>query len=531
MNGYFAYDPESDYAKPGGLKNWTLLRQYLAAANNHIRSEGTEPEWVLAIGKHTNLLAEEPCKRYSRAMLDGDTAEFEWVKSKLELSDSSWLTRQVVLSQMLAATKLTDSEFCNKIASLLNLLEKHPFLINSALPMILNRYQQCSSPVLNPELRDFSVACWGNPVLSSSQMSWSLVTPTAREMVADWLKLYLIHQFFSLLAQDGQNDTRRLRFWQRYYKNIRGVHFALGNSAMHNYQADFRKIREQAKGQILTLHSAGAPENNAFIMTFENHVVIEFGMHGNACFVFRKNQLPFTLTGMVAGDKTELKHDSRVWRGRHQDTNYYRTWENQFDLELAQIIGCRAGRTDDLPIGASVQTARSNVKVQAPQQVGTKQPPFQLKPSGVVSPTARDERTTFFGNPSPPAPIVSSGASPAIPQVVAHPGTHQSVPIVKTNPNAQSPSADMAKTIHSLENGQPDRVKIVAKPSPPSLSQSSNDNQLRAWCEFHRFPCNDLRAKGGNLWIETGALDMAINKQLRDSGFKYKDDKGWWRKR
>jgi hypothetical protein len=37
--------------------------------------------------------------------------------------------------------------------------------------------------------------------------------------------------------------------------------------------------------------------NNAFIMCIGEHVVVEFGLKGNACFIFKRDRLPFRCSG------------------------------------------------------------------------------------------------------------------------------------------------------------------------------------------------------------------------------------------
>jgi hypothetical protein len=357
MLGYFAYDPEAEGSAAAGRQNWGLLKSFLRSSYLRIQGTGMLPSWVVAIEDHDNLLQDDPCTRYAPALLAGNHAEFDAIKDKLGISDSSWLTRQLILAQIKAAVALPDSGFLKHIPTLLDLLDAYPHHTNSGLTAILNRYARTQPLDLNPELRDFSVARWGNPVLAANKMSWSLVAESTRNMVADWLKLYLIHQFFSLLAQDGQNDTRRLKFWQRYYKHIEGVHFALGGYAFNHSGADYVRIRKEAAGQILHL-SGGSPSNNAFIMTFRNHVVVEFGETGNACYLFKRDRLPFPLSGSVTGDGDGLKHASRPWKGSHIDGSRQGDWEVTFERELFPYLACRPGSANDLPVGAGIKTNR-----------------------------------------------------------------------------------------------------------------------------------------------------------------------------
>jgi hypothetical protein len=170
-----------------------------------------------------------------------------------------------------------------------------------------------------------------------NKAKWSLVGEDARAMVTDWLKLVLIQQFFSLLAADGTNDTRRLKFWERYHDSIDDMYFALGNTAYYHNGADFKDIRKKMEGRLLNLQSAGSRDNNAFIMCIGNYVVVEFGLTGNACFIFRREHLPFELSGCVNGDATGLKNQYHVERLLHHDATM-ETWERKFQRTIVKLM-------------------------------------------------------------------------------------------------------------------------------------------------------------------------------------------------
>jgi hypothetical protein len=188
-------------------------------------------------------------------------------------------------------------------------------------------------------------------------------------MVADWLKLVLIQQFFSLLAADGTNDTRRLKFWERYHDSIDDMYFALGNSAYYHNGPDFREIRKKMEGRLLNLQNAGSPDNNAFIMCIGNHVIVEFGLKGNACYIFRRDELPFALSGYVNGDGTGLKGQPFVDRLLHHDANM-ETWERKFQRTIARLMSVQPGHASSSTIRpaseiASVRPARDAARVQS----------------------------------------------------------------------------------------------------------------------------------------------------------------------
>ena len=220
---------------------------------------------------------------------------------------------------------------------------------------------------------------WGNPWLSSNSARWSHVPEPARLMVADWLKLELIHDFFDRLAEDGSSDTRRLKFWQGYHKYIDDMYFALGPRAAGNRGGDFKELRRKMEGRLLILDPAGLPGNNAFIMSMGDYVVVEFGVKGNACFIFRRSDLPFALSGRVAGDGTALKHASHVERLLHFDRGG-RRWERIFEAGLARLLTVRLTRDrgDGVSPGRNVAPSvqRGNTAAGSPAPL----PPAEIEP-------------------------------------------------------------------------------------------------------------------------------------------------------
>ena len=78
-------------------------------------------------------------------------------------------------------------------------------------------------------------------------------------------------------------------------------------------------------------------------MCIGNFVVVEFGIKGNACFIFARDRLPFLLEGEIAGNGTALKHESSVERLLHTD-RISETWERRFQGTLAGLMRVQPGR-------------------------------------------------------------------------------------------------------------------------------------------------------------------------------------------
>jgi hypothetical protein len=339
LNAYFSYDSET--ARFAGKENWLRLRAFLRDRAANTVASGLQPTWVESLQANLQLLGNDPGGFYGQALLAGRSGEFERARAALDINERSWVIRQLILGQIEGATHGDDASFQQYLPGLLDLLAKHPLAISAGLAKLLTRYRTCRTVTIHPGLRDFAVAQWGNPWLSLNRIKWSLVGDDARAMVADWLKLVLIQQFFSLLAADGTNDTRRLKFWERYHGSINDMYFALGDTTRWHRGADFQDIRKRMAGRLLNLHSAGTPDNNAFIMCIGNFVVVEFGIKGNACFIFESDRLPFLLEGGIAGNRTALKHPSFVARLLHKDGNF--DWERTFQETLARLMRVQPG--------------------------------------------------------------------------------------------------------------------------------------------------------------------------------------------
>lgn len=366
LHGYFSYDPNRDDVPVTGKENWADLREYLAKRKGRLSTKGTDPEWVTALEEHGNLLTAKPCERYGTAALQGDTSAFDDIRSRLEIRDDSWLIQALIDAQIDAAVKLPDDQFKSVLRFVLPLIERHPLIVDRTLGRVINRYSACRTREIDAGLRDLSVRQWKNPWLPSNAARWGSVEPKAREMIAGWLKLQLISQFFSLLAEDGSNDTRRVEFWKGYHDKIQDMYFAMGDAAYYNRSKDFQEIRKAMDGRLLHLHKAGQPSNNAFIMKIGDYVVVEFGTAGNAAYIFRDGEdLPFQLRGMVVGNGSELKNaqsEAYVDRMIHRDT-LEGAWEDRFTSILTSRVGKRAATT---PKKASV--AADLIRVRAEPQ-------------------------------------------------------------------------------------------------------------------------------------------------------------------
>ena len=328
LSAYFSIDgcDSNSEAHP----QWLALKGRLADWLSKLQGIKPRPDWLDAALAHRNLFGNELTDRYGAAVLCGDRVEFEGVCDRLRVEPHSWVRRRVVISAIEVAAKKGDAGFRAHLDSLIELIEANPGIRTEGVTKLLNRYAQQVSTSEHFLLRTYAVGTFGNPLITANRSRWFQVSQEGREMVANWLKGFLIERFFELLSHDGRTDKRRPKFWLRHRGSIDTMWFILGSSAMKNRNDDFKKLRETMGNQCLSLQGATAG-NNAFVMKIGKIYVVEFGEKGNATFLFDQGALPFELASKYL-DLPELKST----RNRLLHKDGHDAWEDKFADALAR---------------------------------------------------------------------------------------------------------------------------------------------------------------------------------------------------
>ena len=341
--GYFTYDALADGTAPTVLDNWRLLRDYLHNHNQLIKDTRRSPEWVDTAVGNRQLFGKRPCDPYVDSVLRGDMAPIDHLCEQLGINRASWFLRELVLAQVKGATRLARAPFQVLLPRLLELLAANEVLRDRGMVLILDHYSRVTGTALNEGLRDHSVNWWGNPWLPSNETRWGGVTPEARTMVADWLKLEFIETFFTMLAEDGLGDPRRMNFWKRYIRAIDHIEFALGSFARNSRDRDFVALRKKMTGLVRELDASGA--NNAFIMTMGPLVAVEFSGLGNAFYGYdARRSVPFDTAKALrleVNGRNSLKNKTQsiLWLSHQDGIHNWDKWEKMFDATLLEEFG------------------------------------------------------------------------------------------------------------------------------------------------------------------------------------------------
>jgi hypothetical protein len=468
LAAYFGVDSTG---MPGAAAGWSSIRSFLARERRTLVGTESPPDWVMALEEHKNLLSDSPCDRYAKAFLDDDTREFESACSRLAIGSQSWVRESVVLSAVRAAGELPDPQFVSRIHPLLKLLSGAKNVQAMGIRAILNRYAQMASRPSHQELRQVSLALFGNPLLTRNAPAWAPthVTPAARQMVADWLKLDVIGQFFQLLSHDGATDRRRPQFWSQYVPIIENIWIVFGPAGQDRHNADFQALHKLLGDQALRL-SGSTRHNNAFVMKIGSRYVIEFGETGNAAYIYDKDTLPFELAGTL-DLRTELKAGSL--RLRHNDSS--ERWEDKFIRRL----GLRA-------LMLSAESVQQQATAQAAEQaraIAAAQAQARRDAEAAARATARAHERQDAAQSQ-----FRQQAGPAEPE-----------PVLREEPVARG-----------------------------SARTNALEQEFREFCVERGLAFQDERHRGGRLTVRASNRNPTVTAKLRGWGFVYNDLEERW---
>jgi hypothetical protein len=106
--------------------------------------------------------------------------------------------------------------------------------------------------------------------------------------------------------------------------------FILGVSAYTNHSAEFTTMRQRMKGRLKEL-TGGPPQNNAFVMRIGGYIFIEYGMTGNACYIYPVDQQPF--------NESNSPVSVHILKKGANNLKHMHAWEQSFDVELRRLLG------------------------------------------------------------------------------------------------------------------------------------------------------------------------------------------------
>lgn len=480
LSGYFGFDRHSEV--PGsGASNWTTLRGFLGDKLGPVQhataQRGPIPEWLQTLAGHRNLLTDDPCSRYANGLLLGDTDELKELCAGLGIASSSWVWDEALMAYVRTVCMGEDRAFQKGLPGVLTLvngrseLKLAQALAIQATGMTVARYSRCAEKPEHSDLRDTSLYWIGNPWLNRTAWDAQVKHEPARQMVEGWLKRRLIKDFFELLAQDGGADLRRLNYWLKWEPQITDMWFVLGSDARNNRSAAFMELRKRMKGRDRVL-ADNNHQNNAFVMRIGPLLVIEFGVTGNACYVFAAADFRTSLENATFSIY-ELKQRTLATRLSHMSY-----WESRFDHELRKLL-------------QAVPMSKGDLRSQEPASA----PPH--------------DRHALVNQSVDWKSLGKSLSSPAAKSLLSQ--------------LTQSEASGAALTSTS---------RTVSPKTQPRIFTQWHFDMVRSMCVQLGVEWEDNRAKKGALWvlIPDRKKRIVFSSLLDQYGFRYTKGKGFWLK-
>jgi hypothetical protein len=511
LSGYFGFERNLD--EPGGAdQRWTVLRQFLADKLEPLRQacaeRGQAPDWLTILYEHNNLLTADPCSRYASALARGDQSELFAVCTGLGISSNSWVWVEAMMAYVKQVCQGADEAFKGQMQAVLDLangmtaVTLPAALSVAATAMIVTRYAQCTDHPEHAGLRDTCVQWIGNPWVKRTAWDAAVNHEPARLMVNSWLKQRLIKDFFELLAADGAADLRRLNYWLKWEPQISDMWFVLGQDAASNRTTDFVELRKRMSGRDRRLQDSN-PMNNAFVMRIGPLVVIEFGVTGNACYMFAASDFKANLDQRLLSTYELKQKVGYAARLSHAGSN----WEGKFDQEIRRLL-------------QRVPDSRGSLPSRSEQ---ASQPPvFQPFPQP-VSPPASPADDDW------PLPAAPSPLPPADPSSRVWPFARQGTSVGSSPEEAMPPSAVPSTGEPAVKK----RPTTGMQPHKQLLPMSDSDlARMQRLLDTLGVDWEDNRPKGGALWvlIPGGKSHTIVERMLQQHGFRFTPGKGYWLK-
>lgn len=393
LRSYFAFtgaDNESTtqlQAQPSFQVLRGFLSDRLEVAARPIR--GRVAGWAITLQEHRNLLGERPCQRYTDELAQGRTDQLAEVCKGLGIGRESWVWQEVILAYLRDICQRDDRGFKQSLGQALDLSDGKTVLTPSTatsrtvVAQLVKRYSEAVEKPELPRLRDASIHWIGNPWLRRPAWDGWVRHEPARQMVDGWLKSKLMEDFFTLLSEKtgGAVDGRRLAYWLKYVDVIEDMWFMLGSDAYLDRSQEFVQMRSRMKGRLKPLTGGGQRQNNAFVMRIGDHLIVEFGSKGNACYFYH--------AGNRAFDDSENGVSIYSLKQGENKESHGGAWEPKFNQVMRKLFGRDVLRDRVRPASGNVRSV----------------PPPPVSPS---APTLR-----------PPAPV----AHPAVAPDPARPST------------------------------------------------------------------------------------------------------------
>lgn len=157
---------------------------------------------------------------------------------------------------------------------------------------------------------------------------WLNFNENSKNILIGWLNEQDIKIFFDLFV--GYDPHSRRYFWLKYTNRIKKIKIIQCPTLYQNIK-NKEKIDELIKKGHKFIKLIGA-QTNAFILEFENFTIVEFSENGNACYIYKKDEMQFNKNADNTISIYKLKDQYKAIN----KINHNKNWQYELTNWLAQ---------------------------------------------------------------------------------------------------------------------------------------------------------------------------------------------------
>jgi hypothetical protein len=167
----------------------------------------------------------------------------------------------------------------------------------------------------------------GDPRIEA--VKWEQFDPTAKRVFTSWLAEEDIGMFFELIIKNDPH--RRKPYWLRFAKQAHNSMLIVGESDYKLHQNALQKFAAEGR----TFGKGYGLPTSAFVLDFGRVAIVEFSEVNNACFLYKRSDLPGLFRTTAAGWK-----DLKVLKDKQKSIHvqsHHRGWEAALDTVLLKF--------------------------------------------------------------------------------------------------------------------------------------------------------------------------------------------------
>lgn len=187
----------------------------------------------------------------------------------------------------------SDPAFPHRLSELFKVIEatNDTQILKKCLDYVLQGFVHKDIKEPHDQCRSFCIKHLQDPRLRRN-VKWHGISKSSIGLVVRWLSTEDLHIFFDLVAMDRD----RKNFWLKYVDIIEYSRVILGQESLNLGAVEIKNFLSQMRHAELR---KSLKSLSAFVLKIKDAVIVEFSHIGNACYIYRSDNVPFELDTSV----------------------------------------------------------------------------------------------------------------------------------------------------------------------------------------------------------------------------------------